>query len=165
MFDRAEEESQGQVIFDSKFRDEVYSKSDGYPYLIQQFGYFAMLTAQATNPSERPLMVSVDYLTQAIDKLFKQKAENVQFVSLFNVLNGDGQARRQILRFVALADKPPTNEELKREVPPRLKQHIESNIKHLIDNGILRAIKNGYRFADPEARILTQLYFKETSSI
>jgi len=165
LFDRAEEESQGQVIFDSKFRDEVNAKSDGYPYLIQQFGYFAMQTAQDTNPSDRPLVVSVDYLAQAIDKLFNVKAENIIFTSLFNVLNGDGQARREILRLVALADKPPTNEEMKREVLPRLKQHIESNIKLLIDAGILRAIKNGYRFANPEARILAQLYFKENSSI
>lgn len=164
LFTFAEEAAQGQVIFDSEFRDGVYSKSDGYPYLIQQFGYFAMQAAQDANPSARKLVVSVDYLDLAIKGLFKDKAESSIFTSLFNVLNGDGQGRREILRLIAVADKPQTADEIKRNISPRLKQHLESNLKQLIDVKILKATENDYRFANPEAKILTHLYFKENPS-
>jgi hypothetical protein len=135
-----------------------------YSFVIHQFGYFAMQAAQDANPSARKLVVSVDYLDLAIKGLFKDKAESSLFTSLFNVLNGDGQGRREILRLIAVADKPQTADEIKRNMSPRLKQHLESNLKQLIDVKILKATENDYRFANPEAKILTHLYFKENPS-
>jgi FKBP-type peptidyl-prolyl cis-trans isomerase (trigger factor) len=65
---------------------------------------------------------------------------------------------------IAVADKPQTADEIKRNISPRLKQHLESNLKQLIDVKILKATENDYRFANPEAKILTHLYFKENPS-
>jgi len=161
LFDIAEAEAQGQVVFDLGFRESVYSKSNGYPFLIQQFGYFAMQAAQDAHPSASKLVVSVDYLDQAIKGLFQGKAENTMFIPLFNVLNGDGQAKREILRLIADANIQQTSDVIKKNVSPRLKQHIEANLRQLVVDKILKATEDFYRFANPEAKILTNLYFSE----
>lgn len=165
LFDRAEEESKNQksqVKFDSEFRDGVISMSNGFPYLVQQFGYFAMQAAQDANPLQNPLLVTQGYLSQAIDRLFKDKKESTLFAPLFKVLDGTGKARKEILNLVSSSDKPLTKEEIRNQVSPNLKQFVDTNSQSLIKENILKLTdRNELRFANPEARILTQLHFDQ----
>ncbi len=160
LFDNVEASVLGQVKFDNQFRDRVIYMSNGYPYLVQQFGYFAMQAAQDANPLQNPLMVTKEYLSQAINRLFRDKAESRLFAPLVKVLEGKGQARKEILRIVANSVKLQTQEEIKSQTSPNLRKHVETNCKALIDDGILKLTDvKKLRFANPEARILTQLHF------
>ena len=161
VFDKAQEVANHQIVFDQQFREQVLFRSYGYPFLVQRFGFFAtQLIFDSGRAVNYPLTIGVADLQSAIDRLFKDPEENRLYKSLFDVLEGDGQSKKEILRIVAQKVDYISVENIRNEILGRLKQHVEKNVGFLIDDHVLKLVeRNGVRFRDPEARILTQVYF------
>jgi hypothetical protein len=159
-FDKAEEVANHQIVFDRQFREQVIYKSYGYPFLVQRFGFFAtQLILDSGQEIHYPLGIGVTNLQSAIDRLFKDLEGSQLYRSLFEILRGDG-AKKEILRIVAQETDYISVEGIKNRTSGRLKRHVEQNMRNLIDIKVLKCIEdNRVRFRDPEARILTQVYF------
>jgi hypothetical protein len=161
IFDKAEEVANHQIIFDQKFREEVKFRAYGYPFLVQRFGFFAtQLILDSSQEIRYPLSIGVADLQSAIDRLFKDAEENRLYKSLFEILQEDRQAKKEILRIVAQETDYISVENIRNKISGRLKLHVEQNVKSLIEIKVLNRVEgNRVRFRDPEARILTQVYF------
>jgi Cdc6-like AAA superfamily ATPase len=165
IFDKAQETANNEIVFESDFRDQVIFKSNGYPYLVQQFGYFATQAAQDANPDQTPLRVGVTYLQESIKRLFKHKQESKLFKPLIDILESDSKSKNEILRVVGESSISVSIDSIKDRVAGRLKQHVGTNTESLVKANILKRTDNGeVRFANPEARILTQLHFSEENN-
>jgi hypothetical protein len=161
VFDKAEEVTNHKIIFDQKFREEVKFRAYGYPFLVQRFGFFAtQLILDSGQAVNYPLRIGITDLQSSIDRLFKDPEESRLYKSLFEVLEGDRQAKKEILRIVAQETDYIPVENIRNKISGRLKLHVEQNTKSLIDIKVLKRVEdNRVRFVDPEARILTQVYF------
>lgn len=166
IFEQAEIIANGELLFDQEFREQVFFKSYGYPYLVQQFGYFS--TQASLKYSEidgKPLIVGVQSLRESIDMIFKDKENNNRFKNLVQILHGQSEAKREVLKIVSKNVDYLSIEKMRNLITEtRLKQHLETNVRSLIQSNILKSVGNlddvnSVRFQDPEARILTQLYF------
>jgi Cdc6-like AAA superfamily ATPase len=160
IFNKAEQESQGEILFDQAFREAAIFRSYGYPFLVQQFGFFALRAVLDARLSKVPIVIGVDYLREAIDRLFKDKSESVLYRKLIENLQGDAQAKKEILKVVADHPDYISIEDIKNKISGRLKRFVVPNIDNLVADKILRRTEdNRIRFTDPEARILVQLHF------
>jgi hypothetical protein len=165
IFNKAEQAAEEKVVFDQAFRDAAIFKSYGYPYLVQQFGFFALRAVLDTRISQDPLVVGIDYLQEAIKRLFKDKSDSELYRKLFENLQGDAQAKKEILKVVADNSDYISIENLKNKMSGRLKRFVVPNIDNLVDDKILKRTEDHrLRFTDPEARILVQLYFDNENS-
>ncbi len=165
IFDKAELEAKGDIVFDSAFREAAVFKSYGYPFLVQQFGFFALRAVLDARLSQVPIVIGVEYLKEAIDRLFKDKSESVLYRKLIENLQGNAQAKKEILKVVADHPDYISIEDIRNKISGRLKRFVAPNIDNLITDKILRRTENDrIRFTDPEARILVQLHFANEST-
>ncbi len=160
IFNKAELETKGEIIFDHAFRDAAIFRSFGYPFLVQQFGFFAIRAVLDAGISQVPIVIGVDYLREAIDRLFKDRSESVLYRKLIENLQGNAQAKKEILKVVADHPDHISIEDIKNKISGRLKRFVVQNIDNLVTEKILRRTEDDrLRFSDPEARILVQLHF------
>jgi hypothetical protein len=157
VFDKAEQVANHQIVFEPEFREQVIFRSYGYPYLVQQFGFYSTETAfKSDRATDNLLQIKVGDLKGAINILFTNLGDRHE--SLFDILRGDG-VKKEILRIVAQE----TNYILVANIKSRissLRMHVEQNVRDLIKMKVFKRVEdNRVRFVDPEARILTQVYF------
>jgi hypothetical protein len=161
VFNKAEEVANHQIVFEPEFREQVIFRSYGYPYLVQRFGYSTTQISCDSNPAkDRPLTIKVDDLQKVIDKLVKNRKNSSLYITLFCILDGTDQAKKEILRIVAQETDDISDKSIMNKISDSFKKSVEQNIENLINRKVLKRVEdNRVRFVDPEARILTQVYF------
>jgi hypothetical protein len=166
VFDKAEEVSNCQIIFDGEFRKKVIFRSYGYPHLVQQLGCKTTeIILESSRVVNYPLTIGINNLQPAINNLCKDWENSGSYRFLLEILHGNEQAKKEILRIVAQETDDISDNSIMNKISDRFKKSVEENMKDLMKDLIekLKVLKrvedNRVRFRDPEARILTQVYF------
>lgn len=161
IFDKAEQVAENQIVFEPKFRERVAFLSYGYPYVVQQLGFFATKIALASERGhERPLQVTANFLGDTVDRLFEDKRESTLFRPLIEILSGNAHAKKEILKHIANRPDYDNIQSIRDAIGGRLKRHVDANIESLVKLKVLKSTDNSrLRFANPEARILTLIHF------
>ena len=166
VFDKAEEVSNRQIIFDEEFRKKVIFRSYGYPHLVQQLGCKTTeIILESGRAVNYPLTIGINNLQPAINNLCKDLENSGSYSFLLEILHGNEQAKKEILRIVAQETDDISDKSIINKISDSFKKSVEENMKDLMKDLIekIKVLKrvedNRVRFRDPEARILTQVYF------
>ena len=159
-FDRVQERSQQQVIFTKKFRSEVYSLSSGFPWVVQQLGFYCLLDAI---PNEElleiasPITLDEDNLTGVLPTFLKEKftGDDVNLEELSEVARG-------LLKTLSATEKGRWSErELINTIRDDAKGFYEASLEQLKNSGLVYEQGSEVRIKDPLTKILIGLAIKQ----
>src|SRR5262249_23201816 len=79
-FESVEERSQKQVFFKKSFRDAVFKASSGFPWLVQQLGFYSLIEAMPDEESnDATIVLDAKNLQRILPQFVKDKLGNDQF--------------------------------------------------------------------------------------
>ncbi|MEJ0034860.1 MAG: ATP-binding protein [Gammaproteobacteria bacterium] len=156
-FDSLETSCNKQIRFDAALRTLIANKSSGFPWLVQQLGYYSALNADERRGKEKTLVVLADDYHSMIKSFLTTKLGNTDFD--FGTLSTAG---KQIL--VKLADTPKGRRgeaDLIKSLDPNLHRHFDRGIQELEKINLVQLVGKEVRVTDPLTKVLVTLAISE----
>jgi hypothetical protein len=154
-FDKVESRSGRAVVFTSDFRARVFAASSGFPWVIQQLGYYCIsqVSTAGGEPSHFPLVMNGDALSKALPEFLRSKlgGEGLELGKL-------GATARKILLALARSTKGRLSDDsLVFQLPERERPWFENAVVELHEAGLVYSHKGEVRLSDPLTKILIEL--------
>ena len=157
-FDSIERASEGRLKFDAQFRMLIGERSSGFPWLVQQLGYYSAANALGKGTrSQAPATVGVESYTEIIGSFLRAQlgGDNLNFNALSEVakkilivLSGSERGRRleeEIISCLQTSHRP----------------FYDRGVEDLIDAQLVYSIDNEVRIRDPLTKVLVSIAVTE----
>jgi hypothetical protein len=157
-FDSVEEHSKKQVFFKPGFRKDVFSRSSGFPWLVQQLGFYCLLDVMPPDGViDSVIVLDSSDLNRVLPKFVKDKLGNDQFdLSQLSTTSSD------LLRALAGSAKGRMSEQqLLSTLNEQKRPFYDASIRQLKDAGLVHEQGADVRLQDPMSKILIGLAIKE----
>ncbi|MCB2213474.1 ATP-binding protein [bacterium] len=152
-FRTVEENSQNEYRFDDEFLDFVVEYSDGYPWLMQQFGYFSLEHFLDQNRGiDHQVTLTRDDLFPVIPKI----AEVVAMANQQRLLRLDTIQANVIRQLAETPVATLTNEDLRTKLPSGSVGYFDSAVDDLLEQNVLRSVAGRLLFVEPMERALVK---------
>jgi hypothetical protein len=157
-FDSVEERSKKQVFFKPGFRKDVFSRSSGFPWLVQQLGFYCLLDIMPPDGIlDSAIVLDSSDLDRVLPKFVKDKLGNDQFdLSQLSTTSSD------LLRALAASAKGRMSEQqLLQTLSEQKRPFYDASITQLRDAVLIYEQGADVRLKDPMSKILIGLAIKE----
>lgn len=157
-FDSVEEHSKKQVFFRPGFRKDVFNRSSGFPWLVQQLGFYCLLDIMPPDGvSDSAIVLDSSDLDRVLPKFVKDKLGNDQFdLSQLSTTSSD------LLKALAASVKGRMSEpQLLQTLTEQKRPFYDASIKQLKDAALIYEQGADVRLHDPMSKILISLAIKE----
>jgi len=147
--------SRNKISFDNGFKRVAYTQSSGFPWLIQQFGFYSCQTTLEKNVGVpiQNLRNGVAEFNQMLPELVQKELGNEDFD-----LGKLTKTQRLILKVLTKRPYTRINEDQLISLLPReYRAHFDRAVPKLEEIGILSKSQMGVRFSDPIQKILATI--------
>lgn len=155
-FDQIEAISNGRVEFNDHFREAAIQESSGFPWLVQQFGFYALADAVRDQEVRYHYEVTRHHFDNMIERLVRGELGDAEFSirrmnktekAILNVLVGTRNGRM-------------LSDELNTKIHRRFRTYYDRARTKLEKGKIIEKVGSEIRFSDPITKILVGIAMK-----
>lgn len=157
-FNKVEERAEHSLIFSHRFRDRVFSMSSGFPWLVQQLGFYSLTEVLSKQPSvsRSPLLVNHAVLDEVIPNFVRTKigSEVLEFGDIH------GTSFRVLVALSEAAKGRLSSDDLRARLPAAFRIDFEVAIEELKRAHLVDVQGEQVRLYDPLTKIIVELLAK-----
>lgn len=154
-FDSVEERSGQQLLFTGDFRKHIYRKSSGFPWLVQQLGFYSVRDAIHSAGASRAggrITVGVENYRAMVRDFIRAKLGGEDF----DVAILKSAERRLLLALSETSNGRLSEDDLLERLPPSLRAYYDEALEALIAAGLVYKQQRQIRITDPLTKILIE---------
>lgn len=141
------------INFSPELVQLIASRSSGFPWVVQQLGFYSLLEARKEQKGRPQIKVSIEHYEQMIEEfIFSQLASEG-----FDLVKA-APAEKCILYYLGRSEKGRLDQTtLLNKMPRDLLRHFDSSIQNLIELDVLKEQGREVRIIDPVFKVLLSI--------
>jgi AAA ATPase-like protein len=157
-FDSIERAANGTVRFEKAFRVLIGDRSSGFPWLVQQLGYYSTLNAASNKKSgEKTVVVGAGHYKAIINDFLSSQLGGDDF----NINSLSEVAKKILIALAAALKGRRSEEEIISALHPALRPFFDKGLQELKKGGLVYGVSKEIRIKDPLTKVLVSIAVAE----